>query len=246
MMKAIVTDKFSQNPQLQEKLLLTGTRTLIEATTDPYWGAGVIIGSKLLAKGKWKGSNHLGTILGEVRDELKRSEAWLGFQVPDSDDEPSIGSDSTTESVMTDSEVPTQSRSHDHVIDNQRLSSVTTRGMGSGSNKRKNKKKKNKREGRRTNETSYSVDMISSPGRKEQYRSISSSPPPPPSPTPTPIGGLGGARGRGRGRGSTPSRSSPVGGPQVGLSKNGHVTHDDGKSPQTSSPTPGHTSTSDL
>lgn len=45
-MKAIVTDKFSQNPHLQEKLLLTGTKTLIEATTDPYWGAGVIIGSK--------------------------------------------------------------------------------------------------------------------------------------------------------------------------------------------------------
>lgn len=101
-MKAIVTDKFSQNPQLQEKLLLTGTRTLIEATTDPYWGAGVIIGSKVLAKGKWKGSNHLGIILGEVREELKRSDAWLGFQVPDSDDEPSIGSESTTDSLIAD------------------------------------------------------------------------------------------------------------------------------------------------
>lgn len=142
-MKAIITDKFIQNPQLQEKLLLTGAKTLIEATTDPFWGARVIMGSKLLAKGKWKGSNHLGVILGEIREDLKRSEAWLNFQLPQSDDEPSISTDSTnTESLSADLEVVNELHGNDSMLSNPRLSSVTIRRGNAGSKKRSEKQKK--------------------------------------------------------------------------------------------------------
>lgn len=47
-MKLIIQEKFSQNHDLKEKLLATGSERLIEATSDNYWGAGATIGSKLL------------------------------------------------------------------------------------------------------------------------------------------------------------------------------------------------------
>lgn len=75
-MKMIVQEKFSQNADLKEKLLSTGTTMLIEATSDNYWGAGSLLGSKLLKEGKWTGRNELGIILNEVREDLRRTEKW--------------------------------------------------------------------------------------------------------------------------------------------------------------------------
>ncbi len=62
-MEEIVLCKFTQNPDLKEKLLATGERLLIEGNTwnDTYWG---------VCKGK--GQNHLGKILMKVREELRR------------------------------------------------------------------------------------------------------------------------------------------------------------------------------
>lgn len=214
-MKAIVTDKFIQNPQLQEKLLLTGAKTLIEATTDPFWGAGVIMGSKILAKGKWKGSNHLGVILGEVREDLKRSETWLNFQLPESDDEPSISSESTnTESLSADIEPMNESHGNDSMISNPRLSSVTVRRGKSGSKKRSKKQKK--KNAQSSVETPILHDQTSSPG-----------PPLNSAGSPSPLSSTlfrGGPRGRGRGRGSTPSKQSITSDPLVGASLSGQTT----------------------
>lgn len=75
-MKVIVQEKFFQNDNLQTRLLDTGVNTLIEATTDTFWGAGAVLGSKLLSSGRWSGMNTLGQILGEVREDIKRTKSW--------------------------------------------------------------------------------------------------------------------------------------------------------------------------
>lgn len=75
-MKVIVQEKFYQNDTLQNKLLDTGVDTLIEATTDTFWGAGVVFGSKLLSIGIWSGMNTLGQLLAETREDIKRTKGW--------------------------------------------------------------------------------------------------------------------------------------------------------------------------
>lgn len=79
-MKQIVYEKFAQNEILQNTLFTTGNKTLIEGTTDSYLGAAAILGLKLLKNGKWKSQNQLGIILGEVREDLKRTYNWVEMQ----------------------------------------------------------------------------------------------------------------------------------------------------------------------
>ena len=61
-MEEIVEAKFRQNPNLERKLLLTGTKILEEGNTwgDDFWG---------IYNGE--GDNHLGLILMKVRDKLR-------------------------------------------------------------------------------------------------------------------------------------------------------------------------------
>ena len=61
-MEEIVRNKFSQNPELKQKLIDTGDRLLIEGNDwrDTFWG---------ICNGK--GQNHLGKILMKIREELK-------------------------------------------------------------------------------------------------------------------------------------------------------------------------------
>ena len=69
LMTEIVRAKFAQNPDLAERLVLTGGSRLIEGNTwhDTFWGVDSNTG---------KGANHLGIILMQVREELKgRQEA---------------------------------------------------------------------------------------------------------------------------------------------------------------------------
>lgn len=65
-MHDIVKAKFTQNPDLQKKLLDTGTQELVEGTTwhDTYWGIDLNTG---------EGKNKLGKILMDIRSELSRS-----------------------------------------------------------------------------------------------------------------------------------------------------------------------------
>lgn len=62
LMADIVWAKFTQNSDLQEKLLATGDQKLVEGNTwnDTYWG---------VCNGR--GQNKLGKILMQVRDELR-------------------------------------------------------------------------------------------------------------------------------------------------------------------------------
>ena len=62
MMEEVVHAKFSQNLEIREILLGTGTQTLVEHTTnDSYWGDA----------GDGSGVNMLGKILMKVRDSLR-------------------------------------------------------------------------------------------------------------------------------------------------------------------------------
>jgi ribA/ribD-fused uncharacterized protein len=65
-MKILVKDKFTRNPELQKQLLATENAELIEGNTwgDTFWG---------VCNGK--GQNHLGKILMEVREELNARKA---------------------------------------------------------------------------------------------------------------------------------------------------------------------------
>lgn len=65
--------KFSQHPDLQEYLLNTGDRVLVEASpVDRIWGIGLAKSDEnIYNPANWKGENLLGFALMEVRDELK-------------------------------------------------------------------------------------------------------------------------------------------------------------------------------
>ena len=65
--------KFNQNEELKSFLMGTGKKILIEGNPhDTYWAAGLHIHDKDIWNPlKWKGKNQLGTLLNEVRDNLK-------------------------------------------------------------------------------------------------------------------------------------------------------------------------------
>lgn len=64
-MRAGLTLKFNQNPDLKAKLLATGNRKIVEHTVnDSYWGDG----------GDGSGKNRLGFILMELREKFRQTE----------------------------------------------------------------------------------------------------------------------------------------------------------------------------
>ena len=63
--------KFSQNDELRQVLLATGTKTIIEASDDQFWGIGIRLRSPdLFNKSKWSGKNVTGSALMKVREKL--------------------------------------------------------------------------------------------------------------------------------------------------------------------------------
>ena len=66
--------KFSQNVKLQDYLLSTGDKILVEASPkDDVWGIGLEESNPdVINPRRWPGTNLLGFALMEVRDELKR------------------------------------------------------------------------------------------------------------------------------------------------------------------------------
>lgn len=66
--------KFSQHPPLQEYLLTTGDRVLVEASpVDAIWGIGLAATHPDAGQpARWLGQNLLGFALMEVRDQLRR------------------------------------------------------------------------------------------------------------------------------------------------------------------------------
>ncbi|NDI35490.1 NADAR family protein [Chengkuizengella sediminis] len=74
--KKIVYDgnfaKFTQNKQLKQKLLETKGTTIVEASpVDPIWGVGLSEDNpKILNRKTWKGTNWLGEILTQIREDM--------------------------------------------------------------------------------------------------------------------------------------------------------------------------------
>lgn len=151
-MKSIVSAKFAQNEMLTNALLLTGNKNLIEATTDMFWGAAAVIGSKLLKNGTWKGRNELGTILTEVREDLKRVHNWVEMRAESSS---SAGSPSPAGSGAIDTPLNAPPDT-DQDLDLNRLSQSLNISV-----RRKNpKKKKGKGKNRNLNSQSGPVQPV--------------------------------------------------------------------------------------
>lgn len=71
-MKKGIYEKFKQNNDIKEKLLLTKDKILVEASPhDKIWGIGLDEhNAKIINPSNWKGLNLLGKALMEVRTEL--------------------------------------------------------------------------------------------------------------------------------------------------------------------------------
>jgi ribA/ribD-fused uncharacterized protein len=70
----VVRDKFQRHREIQQILIATGDRLLIEdSPVDYFWGCGA----------DRTGENHLGQILMQVRDELKQSAAARSLAPPE-------------------------------------------------------------------------------------------------------------------------------------------------------------------
>ena len=64
--------KFEQNPTLSRKLLSTGDKTLVESSRDDIWGTGIpLFRWDCLNRSQWKGNGMLGTLLMDIRDNLR-------------------------------------------------------------------------------------------------------------------------------------------------------------------------------
>lgn len=79
MMSRVIEAKFKQNPELAQKLIATGDSTLVEATSDRFWGAHATLNSKSLKEKNWEGNNVLGQLLMTLREDLRRDTAWQRF-----------------------------------------------------------------------------------------------------------------------------------------------------------------------
>ena len=71
-LKEGVYAKFSQNPNLRDRLVATGDKRLGEACGDKNWGTGIRLKDKrALDVKQWVGENNMGDIITEVREALK-------------------------------------------------------------------------------------------------------------------------------------------------------------------------------
>ena len=74
-MEAVVFAKFDQNAELEDKLLQTGTKTMIECNPyDAFFSCGLRMNDPRLDQLDYPGKNILGTILEDVRSQLLDSE----------------------------------------------------------------------------------------------------------------------------------------------------------------------------
>ena len=70
--------KFEHNLALSRKLLSTGDKTLVESSRDNIWGTGIpLFHWDCLNRSQWKGNGMLGTLLMDIRDNLRCKNADL-------------------------------------------------------------------------------------------------------------------------------------------------------------------------
>ena len=65
--------KFTQNPKLKKDLMKTGEALLVEASpTDVIWGIGIgLEDERRLDQANWRGTNWLGEVLTQLRNDLR-------------------------------------------------------------------------------------------------------------------------------------------------------------------------------
>ena len=70
-MKKGLVAKFSQHPDLKDKLMHTGNAVLVECTSNKFWGGECKLSSNELRMQTFRGKNKLGKLLMEVRNEMR-------------------------------------------------------------------------------------------------------------------------------------------------------------------------------
>lgn len=74
-MRRIVREKFTQSEELTEFLLATGDATIVNCSRNPLWSCGLQMTQvERLDRERWLGQNLLGTMLMELREELRPAE----------------------------------------------------------------------------------------------------------------------------------------------------------------------------
>lgn len=77
-MKSVLAHKFEQNLVLREKLINTGTKPLMECSTDLFWGTGRVIDSPNWENlSDYPGQNNLGKILENIQENYLPVTAFL-------------------------------------------------------------------------------------------------------------------------------------------------------------------------
>jgi len=69
-MKTVLRLKLEQHEEIQEILILTGHREIVEDATRRQRGSGLFWGAALQEDGTWKGENWLGKLWMELREEF--------------------------------------------------------------------------------------------------------------------------------------------------------------------------------
>ena len=66
-------EKIKQNEYIRKRLLSSGNKRISEASTNMLWGIGLYIThNNVFNKELWTGSNIMGTMLEQIREELRR------------------------------------------------------------------------------------------------------------------------------------------------------------------------------
>ena len=72
-MEEALCAKYEQNPHLKDVLLSTGSKQLVEAGPDTFWGAGITMKDiKDTPEANWPGRNELGQLLMKLRTKFQK------------------------------------------------------------------------------------------------------------------------------------------------------------------------------
>eukprot|EP00927_Polykrikos_kofoidii_P054355 TRINITY_DN48781_c0_g1_i1.p1 TRINITY_DN48781_c0_g1~~TRINITY_DN48781_c0_g1_i1.p1 ORF type:complete len:872 (+),score=96.22 TRINITY_DN48781_c0_g1_i1:48-2663(+) len=100
-------EKFRQNKDVRQRLLMIGPhRRVVEATGDPFWGSGIVLGGKDFDNlEKWTGLNNMGSLLDLVAAQIRREFADEAREVDENSNYHAVCSEADTGGVTSGEEV---------------------------------------------------------------------------------------------------------------------------------------------
>ena len=128
-MKTVLREKAKCSKKFRNELLTSGEHLWVECSaTDLFWGSGLSYGLTITTDpGHYPGQNHLGKLLGVIREELRQQDTAAAEAVQNKDNEPQL-MDTTITGTSDTQQTATQrpSRSLKKTRSQDRSSSVPT------------------------------------------------------------------------------------------------------------------------